>query len=67
MSMKFYMNKPEQTIFHNKHSSVCKRLKKVNNRRKKTLFYGDNDLTNDLNRTILELTLRFIYETGRFG
>ena len=65
--MKFYMNKAEQTIFHNKHGSDCKHLKKVNNRRKKTLFYGDNDLTNDFNRTILESTLRFIYETGSFG
>ena len=30
------------------------------------LLYGDQDLTDDLNRNILELTLRFIYETGRF-
>ena len=29
--------------------------------------YGDNDLPDDLNRTSLQLTLRFIYETGRFG
>ena len=31
------------------------------------LLYDDNDLPNDLNRTILELTLCFIYETGRLG
>ena len=30
------------------------------------LLYGDNDLSNNLNRSILELTLRFIHETGRF-
>ena len=30
------------------------------------LLYGDHDLSNDLNRSILELTLRFIHETGRF-
>ena len=30
------------------------------------LLYGDQDLTDDLNRNILELTLRFIHETGRF-
>ena len=30
------------------------------------LLYGDNDLPNDLNRTMLLLTLRFIYKTGRF-
>ena len=30
------------------------------------LLYGDQDLTDDLNRNILELTLRFIQETGRF-
>ena len=30
------------------------------------LLYGDQDLSNDLNRNILELTLRFIHETGRF-
>ena len=29
-------------------------------------LYGDQDLTNDLNRNILELTLRLIHETGRF-
>ena len=31
------------------------------------LLYGDNDLPNDISRTILQLALRFIYETGRFG
>ena len=30
------------------------------------LLYGDQDLSNDLNENILELTLRFIHETGRF-
>ena len=30
------------------------------------LLYGDRDLSNELNRNILELTLRFIHETGRF-
>ena len=30
------------------------------------LLYGDQDLSNDLNRNILELTLRFVHEIGRF-
>ena len=30
------------------------------------LLCGDNDLSNNLNRSILELTLSFIHETGRF-
>ena len=30
------------------------------------LLYGDHDLSCDMNRSILELTLRFIHETGRF-
>ena len=30
------------------------------------LLYGDQDLSYDLNRKILELTLRYIHETGRF-
>ena len=30
------------------------------------LLYGDQHLSNDLNRNIIELTLRFIHETGRF-
>ena len=30
------------------------------------LLCGDQDLFNELNRNILELTLRFIHETGRF-
>ena len=29
------------------------------------LLYGYHDLSDDLNRSILELTLRFIHETGR--
>ena len=34
--------------------------------RNRPLLYGDHDLSNHLNRSILELTLRFIHETGRF-
>ena len=30
------------------------------------LLYGDQDLSNDLNRNILELTLRFIHGTDQF-
>ena len=30
------------------------------------LLYGDNNLSNNVNRSILKLTLRFIHETGRF-
>ena len=30
------------------------------------LLYGDQDLSYDLSKSILELTLRFIHETGRF-
>ena len=30
------------------------------------LLYGDEDLSYDLNKNILELTLHFIRETGRF-
>ena len=30
------------------------------------LLYGDDDFPNSLNRHILELTLLFIHETGRF-
>ena len=30
------------------------------------LLYGDHDLSNDLNRSILELTLRFVHNIGRF-
>ena len=30
------------------------------------LLYGDQDLSYDLNKNILKLTLRFIRETGRF-
>ena len=29
------------------------------------LLFGDHDLSNHLNRSILELTLHFIHETGR--
>ena len=31
------------------------------------LLYGDNDIPDDINRTFLQLILRCIYETGRFG
>ena len=31
------------------------------------LLYGDHDLSNVLNRSIFELTLRFIHETGQFN
>ena len=37
-----------------------------NNALTQLLLYGDNDLSNNVNRSILELTLRFIHETGRF-
>ena len=30
------------------------------------LLYGDKDLTNNLNRNIIELTLRYIHKTDRF-
>ena len=30
------------------------------------LLYGDQDLSDEPNRNILEVTLRFIHETGRF-
>ena len=30
------------------------------------LLYGDQNLSYDLNRKILEFTLRYIHETGRF-
>ena len=30
------------------------------------LLYGDKNLTDDVNRSILELTLEFIHRTGRF-
>ena len=30
------------------------------------LLYGDSDLPNDVNRTILELTLCFVYENRPF-
>ena len=30
------------------------------------LSYGDQDLSYDLNKNILKLSLRFIHETGRF-
>ena len=29
------------------------------------LLYSNNDLPDDFNRTLFQLTLRFIYETGR--
>ena len=30
------------------------------------LLYGDNDLSDNMNKDILELTLNFIHKTGRF-
>ena len=30
------------------------------------LMYGDKDFPNEINRNILDLTLHFIHETGRF-
>ena len=30
------------------------------------LLYGDKDLSNDVNKEILQLTLNFIHKTGRF-
>ena len=30
------------------------------------LLYGDKNFPNNLNRSILELTIRFIHSTGRF-
>ena len=30
------------------------------------LLYGDQDFSYDWNKNILELSLRFIHETGRF-
>ena len=37
-----------------------------NNALTQLLLYGDNDLSCEVNRDILRLTLRFIRETGRF-
>ena len=31
------------------------------------LLYGNRDLSNEVNKSILELTLNFIHKTGRFG
>ena len=31
------------------------------------LLYGDKDLSDDINKDILQLTLSFIHRTGRFG
>ena len=31
------------------------------------LLYGDKDLSDDINKDILQLTLNFIHRTGRFG
>ena len=31
------------------------------------LLYGDKNLSNDVNRSILKLTLDFIHKTGRFA
>ena len=33
---------------------------------KQLLMYGNKDFPDEINRNILELTLRFIHETGRF-
>ena len=30
------------------------------------LLYGDKDLSSDVNKRVLELTLNFIHQTGRF-
>ena len=30
------------------------------------LLYGDKDLSSDINKHVLELTLNFIHKTGRF-
>ena len=30
------------------------------------LLYGDKDLSSDVNKHVLELTLNFIHQTGRF-
>ena len=32
----------------------------------KLLLYGDKDLSDNINKNILELTLNFIHKTGRF-
>ena len=45
---------------------VIKFLNLSNDALTQLLLYGDNDLSNNLNRSILELTLSFIHETGRF-
>ena len=31
------------------------------------LLYGDKELSDDINKDILQLTLNFIHSTGRFG
>ena len=33
----------------------------------KYLLYGNKELSNDVNKNILELTPKFIHKTGRFG
>ena len=31
------------------------------------LLHGDKDLSDDINKDIIQLTLNFIHRTGRFG
>ena len=38
-----------------------------NNLLVKYLLYGNKELSSDVNKNILELTLKFIHNTGRFG
>ena len=37
-----------------------------NNALVQILLYGDEKLSNDINKSILKLTLTFVYQTGRF-
>ena len=37
-----------------------------NNASMQLLLFGDQNSSNDLNRSVLKLNLRFIHETGRF-
>ena len=45
-------------------STICPSL--LNNILVETLLYGHKDFSDDVNKTILELTIKFINETGRF-
>ena len=38
----------------------------LNNILVEILWYGDKDFCDDVNKTILEFTIKFINETGRF-